>query len=401
MTRNLVTLYLLPTLLVGCSTSQVRVPVQDNSSCTLIPADEHEGIRTIAVAGGVEERVLFRVTHNSLVEVNCAGKVEAGLATSWKPDDGGQLWTFLLPKDRKEAASAHDLAPQWRDVTARYAQLDSLKADGDEGLVMYFNEPFDQPPLFLASPDFALPAPSTLNIVDTIGKDERDLLDEEIDILITHNPEAIDYARSQPEWEITALPWDRVYALAMNEFNHAISQKLPVSWLEELAQNAVRSEARAFDSPMWWDDLGTCETLDSRTLGSKPGAEAILTYNRNDQTARELAERIVALTSGASRSGEESALNQLFGAKKLKASGLIDSPLAQSLETGSSAAYILSMDRTPYDVCSAAGALLDGAPWLAGSWHRIVPLVETRPHVIARKGIGVLVDGFGHVVLDQ
>jgi hypothetical protein len=133
-------------------------------------------------------------------------------------------------------------------------------------------------------------------------------------------------------------------------------------------------------------------------------------YNSTDGIARDLAERIVALAAtDPARSAEATALGSAVpGLRRkgsgLKAEGVWVSELRMSLRDGNDFAYIIPVPRRFYDPCREMQKLVKQARWLSGLEEDIaealVPLVDTRRHVIVRRDkAGLLCDWYGNVLV--
>jgi hypothetical protein len=90
-------------------------------------------------------------------------------------------------------------------------------------------------------------------------------------------------------------------------------------------------------------------------------------FDAGDRTARELAERIVALA----------------GDTAAAAVGLGPAELDAALRAGDDLAFIVSVPRVADHGCDAVATLARRAPWLAP--HSIIPLIDTRAHAIVPR----------------
>jgi hypothetical protein len=92
-----------------------------------------------------------------------------------------------------------------------------------------------------------------------------------------------------------------------------------------------------------------------------------------DGPARDLTDRLVAL-------------GLTGGDTAVRAMTLPPTAFAAALQSGRFAGYVLAVPSHPLDPCRALRALVGRAPWLPGAV--IVALVETRRHVVVRRGAG-------------
>lgn len=177
------------------------------------------------------------------------------------------------------------------------------------------------------------------------------------DLILTRNPETLSYARSRSDLVLTALPWDRVHALVVTDPSRT---RVPVTaaFRASLARDAVRVDARGADSAYAWAGAACSRP---RPPAGRP-ARAI-GHDASDPTARDLAERLVALDGTVS------------------AAPLASGALAPALAAGSHAAFVVGL---------SGGAGCEALPPLpAGAV--VLPLVETRPHLIRRDTAPALV----------
>ena len=108
-----------------------------------------------------------------------------------------------------------------------------------------------------------------------------------------------------------------------------------------------------------------------------------MVYPRDDRTARGLAERVVALA----RSGRlDDVLPGGRDDRRPSAVGIDAAGYAAALAVGADLAYVLVLDRSVLDACVAVASLQAAAPWPA--W--LVPLVETRAHLVIRRLSGAI-----------
>lgn len=286
-----------------------------------------------------------------------------------------------------------------------------------------------------------------IKVVAAAAADPRDLLDQGADVLLTADAAVVDYATTRPEVTAIALPWHRTYVLlsparvqqlGIASLQAATPPAAPSSrFLDALARDAVTAEARAAESPFWWDDPARCDIHlppgDSRVVTAAglptrtPSRAKRIVYAESDRTARELAERLIALAgsgSGSRDGGEALALlGQEVDGSRWVAEALPAASLATSLRASDATAYVLALDTKVIDPCGATQTLLNNVPWLAAPGRvpladvagaaatvaaeeldltrALVPLVDTRRRVIVRAGtpeLGVGWDGTVHII---
>jgi hypothetical protein len=328
--------------------------------------------------------------------------------------------------------------------------IDSVVADGDRTLNVYLKERQRKTPRTLTAPMFAVAkwtagsrwplgtgpyrvverqtvGPGTvqpsfnkdgsvIRFIEKRRRDARDVLDGGADMMIAADPGVIDYAAGSEEHVAVELPWDRTYVLLAPTRVMALrgKQKLD-SWkrlkdlTREMATDAVRADARGHVSPSWWSNLGICGEWSAPSY-RRPDSASIarrILYDSSDPTARDLAERIVALASaGPQASRNAAALAAVVPDldERISAVGVAGKQLDSSMRLGGDVAYIISLPhRTPLP-CYEAGELMARAPWLSmmrnDLYEAIVPLVDARRHAIVKKsGFGLITDWYGNVVV--
>jgi hypothetical protein len=185
------------------------------------------------------------------------------------------------------------------------------------------------------------------------GESARDAIDAGLALIVTEDLELVAYAAARPELEVTPLPWDRTY------LRLAPGTAGPLG--AEISSDAVRIDARPAEMP-------SCDTVLRATASEGVRAQsARVIYEAGDRTARELAERVVALVEGTT----------------VAAVGLGPTQLDAALRAGDQLAYIVSVPRSADSGCDSLATLARRAPWVAP--HSIIPLIDTRAHVIAPR----------------
>jgi hypothetical protein len=357
------------------------------------------------------ERLLFRQLYETLVHVDCQGRLRAGLAATWRFEAETSRWIVTLRDDPLFAdgtpVTPADVVAAWsRDAgTGELRQevrriVQAIAPVDHRSLAITLHRPSADGPLPLAHPDLAIakriagspwplgtrsasiePDPQSpavkgaavmtvtrsgmapLRVVAADG-DPRDLLDEGVDLLLTRNPAALDYAATLAQFERVPLPWQRTHVL----LTPGRARPLPALTEEAraaLAADAVRGDARGAQGPFWWEMLSGCAITPSSPRSQTAPVPRVV-YEANDSAARDLAERFVGLRHYP------------------RAVGLSGDALAQALRLGGDAGYVVAVESRPVDPCRNLQTLLDRAPWLDPA--TIMPLVDTRLHAIIRRG---------------
>ncbi len=177
----------------------------------------------------------------------------------------------------------------------------------------------------------------------------RNAIDAGSPLLATEDPDLTAYAATRADLEVSPLPWDRTYL--------RLSPRSGASLGGAAGPDAVRADARPADAP-------PCE-VPPTTLELDAVSSARVVYDGSDRTARELAERTVALVERSDAT----------------AVGLTAAELDVALHAGNELAYVISVPRASY--CDALLALAQRAPWMTP--HSIIPLIDTRAHAIAPR----------------
>ncbi len=415
------------------------------------------------------ENLLYSHLYETLIVVDCRGEVHPVLAESWTSGDRGRSWTFVLREEARywdgTPVTAGDVEDSWRnnltETTLLAAGLDSTFTEDDRTLRVFFDHRHRKVPGVLAMSDFAVTKRSagshwplgsgpyrvdrwepgrsmdTITIVPARGaarpvlqflafatSDTRDLINGGIDMMITADPDVIEYARSHPGLRTLPLEWDRTYVLLSTSRVQEIRLGKSVGQLSEeiadgIAQYAIRGEARGYRPKSWWNHLRSCGELagEEREVTPMPmGSYAIsgfrrILYESNDPVSRGLAERIVALaTTDPSTSPEAEALAgvvpMLIGsAHRTIAEGVTQDEIASSLRDGDDFAYIISLPRRSTAPCFEQQKLVQRARWLGGEGFDLskglTPLIDTRSYVIVRdERIALSVDWNGIVRIE-
>ena len=313
------------------------------------------------------------------VRLDCDGRPSPGLAAAWSRDTSGRFWTIeLRGSPRADSAAvwtAGTLAATWRadpDAAAALhaASVESLLPLDERRLVVGFAAPdLGLPTVFadrsLGVAGAALPG-SPVSPRLPVG-DLRDAIDGGTDLVHTSDPDLLAYASQRPGLTTIPLPWYRAYLLLLPRGSAGVGAAIPPdtsSFREALARDAVRADARAAEPMGWWAQAGGCRR-DPVPVARRPPTDAIV-YRSADRVARDLADRIVALAALPS----------------LAARGLDDDSFRSALLAGSARAFMIAAP------VHAAVPCRESAAWPPDA--AAVPLIETRPHAILRRGAPAL-----------
>lgn len=394
------------------------------------------------------EQLLFRQLYETLIRLDCKGRVRPGLAESWRLDTNGRTWILTLRENAHFSdgtpVTSTDVRAGWvRDTVGNELQphvsrlVQSVVPIDDRTVAITLRSQRVDMPVELAHTDLAIAKPAagsrwplgtradgaaperdapaaTADSVITIRRDNlpsirflvapgdpRDLLDKGLDLLLTRDPAALDYAATLPHFQSVPLEWHRIHVL-LTPGRTRESRQLPEEARRVLAGDAVRGEARGAVGPFWWQMLQHCEVAPS-----EPREQAAFTprivYDVRDAASRDLAERLVGLSRGSGALANP-ILDALLPDRQRRAYqqavALAGEPLAATRRRGRDAGYIISVDRRPLDPCRDIQVLMDSARWLDP--ETIVPLVETRLRAIVRRGrSGVITDWDGGLLIAE
>lgn len=393
-------------------------------------AEPGEPVATVALTDPIDpshaphpsndsERLLFRQIYETLVRMDCKGRVSPGLAASWRLDADARIWIVTLRDNAHFSdgtpVTAADVQASWsRDGSGDELRphvsrlVESIAVAGERDLAITLRSRRVDAPAPLAHPDLAIArsvtgsewplgtrsariAPEDRATVITVARDNlsairflvasgdpRDLLDDGVDLLLTRDPAALDYAATLPQFQSVPLAWQRTHVLLQPGRPHS-APSLSEDARQVLADDAVRGEAQAARGPFWWQMVPDCNVTPS-PLPAKSLLTPRIVYDARDGASRDLAERFVGL------------------AMYPRAIGLTGEALARARRSGTDAGYAMAVDSRPVDACRDLQVLMDGAPWLDP--ETIVPLVETRLRAIVRRGrAGVAAEWDGGLVI--
>ena len=199
-------------------------------------------------------------------------------------------------------------------------------------------------------------APVLRLIPMTASTDPRDLVDRQVEVILTADPAALEYARAQPGREVVPLAWATTYVLILPDSAGTPGQ--PTDRLRtELAGEVVRAEARPAADSGWWNG-GVCSVQTPRPSVRLPD----IMVPAQDPVARAIAERLVALAPAGS----------VRRITPLSRSSL-DAALRQP-----ASAFVVPLPQWPPSDCQGV------PPLPAGS--RFIPLVDLRTSAILGPG---------------
>jgi hypothetical protein len=387
------------------------------------------------------ERLLFRQLYETLVRIDCEERLRPGLAASWRLDADGRTWIVTLRDGARftdgAPVTAADVLASWtaggtggdlrpqvgRSIESAVPVDDRVLAivprrvrpDGplvlaDTSLAIVRRSPGSPWPLgtrpagiesgprtqdaagrmtiAIARVEGATPAAGgtpSLRILVHPGRDPRDFIDEGVDLLVTRDPAALDYAATLPQYLSVPLAWQRTHVFLSAGRGRSLPP-LSVEARQALADDAVRGEARGAEGPFWWETPADCEVLPPGPRRNPPPPTGQVVYPQGDGAARDLAERFVGLARVRSP-GATAILEALVsgppGQLLQRAIGMTGEALVSAQARGADAGYVVSLDRRPFDPCRELLTLVDRLEWLDPG--TIVPLVDTRMRAVVRR----------------
>ncbi len=256
------------------------------------------------------ERLVFAHLYETLVNVDCEGNIQPGLASAWSCTQDSTVWiftirrgarfwdgTFVTSKDVRDAWSDNQGCPRRGDQTPLWtwfnARAKTVTLVDETRLAIQLPEPQSRFPLILSHPATAIsvhrqgwtwpvgsgpvrlrastPAPlpdlecrpNTHHPKSPIWKsltfrvrpqaDPRDLIstDLELDLALTHDLEVVDFFNEMPGFRSAPLPWTRLYLLICPPEKKPLGQ-IPwnkITALLNANQDLTRVSARS------WDDI--------------------------------------------------------------------------------------------------------------------------------------------------
>jgi hypothetical protein len=367
-------------LAVSCAPrpSAPPVPTSPTSSCSLTSDSAGPERPVTAEFDGPEDarRAAGAASLLAPVRLDCDGQPLPGLAVAWSRDTSERFWTLQLDEptriDSGVAWTAGTLAAAWRaDPSAaaalRFAGVESLLPLDERRLVVGFSARQPELPTVFADRSLGVtrqaPPSHLMTVRQPSGGDLRDAIDGGADLVRTSDPDLLEYAGHRPGLSVVALPWDRAYLLLVPQGSTGVGAAIPSdtsAFREALAHDAVRADARAAGTGSW-TEAASCRRSPGPSIRA-PASDAIA-YQASDLVARDLAERLVALAEVPAAT----------------ARGFSDSAFQSALQAGSERAYVVAVPVHATVPCR------ERADWPSAAL--VVPLIETRPHAILRRGI--------------
>jgi len=444
----------------GIDGGDAGAPTDADSACVIVRADSTAEAGSIALVltdpirtentplpANDGERLLFRNLYETLVRIDCEGRIGPGLAEVWSDDGGGRTWTFVLREgarfsDGSPLLAEHVIrswirtrnhfalpdAPPWRWLPPENGTIDTPSS---HVLRIRLARPRKDLPRILAHSAFAVMKPigaeswpagsgrwrvveftgdrndnivlgpnqhhprppdeaCSIGVGLRAGKDPRDLLLPSVDGTMVRERRAARYGATHPDFLDTPLPFDRTYLLLVPPFdnrNAILAAVDDAGFREELARHVAGADARPAPPVRLPRSARDSAPSSSPTRFTRaPNLRVV--YPEGDDDARRLAERITAI------------LQSLGGRYAgVTAAELPVPSFLPAVRGGRDAAYLFPLASDWPGPVLRASMIAASAPWLvddggrggaatAGPTPGIVPLIVTRAHLIVRRGVG-------------
>jgi hypothetical protein len=432
--------------------------------------------------------------------------VEGELAESWTVSDDGLEWTFTMRVDSTDGNGLRPISRDWNgfavptslvpigwgrreniwasermmQMSAASPRVTDYEVIGDDRVRVRTSEPVTAS--WFARPDMAVirlsdsgrgwpigtgpvrPTDLTASGADSTGSlsviplqgsvplearvvtgDPRSALEAGADVLVTDDPQVIDYASASPDFTTLPFAWDRSWALltpvgmpfsadsAVVRVPGPFGSTIP-SWQMRVirppeesnwARDVVPLEARPPDLDR--AALSACTSVPTmQALPERQGRAATgdiatprsprarrIVYRAGDAVGRALAERLIALALDPTRAQATwlgAMLPDLAGSgPRPTAVGLDPAEFATAVKAGLDAGYVVAAERSlAMFPCESLARLTHWAPWLAlpADVDALTPapatmlLADTRSTLVLRREIvGAAVDGSGVIQL--
>ncbi len=247
------------------------------------PGIAPDGTEPLSIYADTDE-LAARLRGAGLFGIDCTGNPFSGLADAWRTGAGHSV---AFRGDRVQ----HMLADE-----AGLSGVDSIRWESP-ALTLFSRNLADDGLLGVYG---ALVQPSPDVVMRTTVDDERDLVDDDIDVLVTPRDAVRNYAERAGRHGVVELPLTRLYVVVAPT-GLSLSDGLATT----LAQG-IAADTRVFDPR----NGEACSPADSNTsggtgaVGDGDGAgaggaavRARVLYDESDASARDLASRVVALAS--------------------------------------------------------------------------------------------------------
>lgn len=385
----------------------------------VVSFSEAVDLRSAPIPINESERILFRHLYETLVRVDCEGRLHSALASRWWKREDGRVWEFELRDGARFSDGsplvADDVKTSWlfgsQKATFHYEPVwswvrpESIRVTGARRLVVSLDRRHGDEPGMFVHPALAVARPASekssiplgsgpyllasgagtdtlrcepnpfhpdpgfcpLRIVIVPGADPRDLVGAGGDVVVVHDREAVSYVASLPAMQVVPLGWDTLYLLVSPWV--MTGENDPTRGLDalrrELATSIAVSEARpAYGFAHDPEEEPDCVHEGPSGPGQRPvsRAEANILFWADDADAERLASRLVALEDPEDSTA--SGLPCLRPENVPVGVGEAWGSFLSSLIRGEDWAYVLGLGRAFPDPCLDLDLLLDRVTWM-------------------------------------
>lgn len=233
----------------------------------------------------------------------------------------------------------------------------------------------------------AADTPAVVVLAPPTGADLRDVLEGRLqhmgipqpDVVVSRDPDLLDFARRKAGYLAQSLPWSTTYVLVTAGLHTAPSLPSDAE-REAIARNAITADTRGAMGSFGWLTEPACAYV----LLNAPGAPLpIVAYLTGDAIARQVAERIVSLSAASSRPAWLPIVRSRTATTGPRVAPLPFDSILTALTTSRAAAAVIPIARDWTTTCGTRDNV--SLP------HGAIPLVDARDHIIIRRGSGAAV----------
>jgi|GEM_PF-396188 len=365
------------------------------------------------------ERVVFAQLYETLVQVDCAGRVGPGLAEHWTCTDDSTTWVFTLREGARfwdgTRITADDVVQAWgniqessaaaRAATSPWAWLnarsETVRAVDARRLAVRLPEPHARFPMLMAHPATAVsvrrpgwtwpvgsgpcrlrasdpePMPDlrclpnaqhpdaprwkSLTFRITPGIDPRDLVAADLDLTLVRDMEAVGFFRDAPGFEPVPLPYSRLYLLICPP---DMNPSGPSRWKQAAARLDPARDVTAVSARSWPEivfpagGIGACPQLSGPVTGT---ASARLDWNLAEKN---LDGQVLAYPGDDPGAREMAQRLGALAGGSTRTAALVDGSLEFALQWQMAGAFVLPVEQLYPTGCLQMAALLGQAAWL-------------------------------------
>jgi hypothetical protein len=393
----------------------------------------------------IAERFVVANAYETLLRMDCSGRLAPGLAGSWSVDSAAGRVRVVLRHGATfwngDAVDARDVLDGWRTATGAMvataiAQASTAIDDttlsiglagfdpgalADRELVIrrvHASERWpegtgayriDDPSMTAATSsrrDLRLTpvrGGARLTLLLAAPAQGRDLVDQGVDLLLTDASDVGAYASKHPDLSSVPLPWTRTWVLLEPFLRRDVMTYWPGEDRSDLARDVVPGAARGAERPPWFSALADCQRV-SRIAQPRPARPRRwgVAYRDGDHVGRAIAERFVGLDPRRVTNLMERDDSLAVVPDRVRIDALGAADFEAALSVGAELIYIVELPRLVASPCVSAARLQRAIPWLDATTERrwLFPLIDSRDYVLVRGGrVGLAMDWDGTPVV--